>query len=98
MALVDKSKESCKELYIDSKSAYYDDAYFEREAWREYYFYPGTGFVAYYMPFYSKNTTGFITNAINVTASSNDPEVQFLIDELKETYKTFIKQFEQKEA
>lgn len=97
-ALVDKSKDNCKELYKDSTSDYYDDAYFEREAWREYYFYPETGFVAYYMPFYSKNTTGFITNVINVTASSNDPEVQFLIDELKETYNTFIKQFEKKEA
>ena len=84
--------------YRDAKSAYYDAAYFEREAWREYYFYPDTGFIAYYMPFYSKNTTGFITNVINVTASSNNPEVQFLIDELKETYNTFIKQFEKKEA
>lgn len=98
MELVDKSKENCKELYRDAKSAYYDAAYFEREAWREYYFYPDTGFIAYYMPFYSKNTTGFITNVINVTASSNNPEVQFLIDELKETYNTFIKQFEKKEA
>ena len=98
MELVDKSKENCKELYGDAKSDYYDAAYFEREAWREYYFYPDTGFIAYYMPFYSKNTTGFITNVINVTASSNNPEVQFLIDELKETYNTFIKQFEKKEA
>ena len=73
-------------------------AYFRREAWREYYFYPETGFIAYYMPFYSKNTTGFITNVINVTASSTHAEVQFLIDELKKTYNTFIKQFEKKEA
>ena len=49
-------------------------------------------------PFYSKNTTGFITNVINVTASSTNAEVQFLIDELKKTYNTFIKQFEKKEA
>lgn len=97
-SLVDKSKESCRELYKDSKSEYYDEAYFRREAWREYYFYPDTGFIAYYMPFYSKNTTGFITNVINVTASSGDSEVQFLIDELKRTYNTFIKQFENKEA
>ena len=77
---------------------YYDEAYFCREAWSEYYFYPETGFIAYYMPFYSKNTTGFITNVINVTASSTNAEVQFLIDELKKTYNTFIKQFEKKEA
>lgn len=50
------------------------------------------------MPFYSKNTTGFVTNVINVTVSSGDTEVQFLIDELKRTYNTFIKQCEKKEA
>lgn len=32
------------------------------------------------------------------TASSTNAEVQFLIDELKKTYNTFIKQFEKKEA
>lgn len=61
-------------------------------------FIPETGFIAYYMPFYSKNTIGFITNVINVTTSSTNAEVQFLIDELKKTYNTFIKQFEKKEA
>lgn len=97
--LVDKSKASCKELYsVTPNNNYYDEAYFRREAWREYYFYPETGFIAYYMPFYTKNTTGFITNVINVTASSTHAEVQFLIDELKKTYNTFIKQFEKKEA
>lgn len=97
--LVNKSKANCKELYSGTPNAsYYDDAYFRHEAWREYYFYPDTGFIAYYMPLYSKNTMGFITNVINVTASSNDSEVQFLIDELKKTYNVFIKQFEKKEA
>ena len=69
----------------------------KREAWRGYYFYADTGFVAYHMPFYAKNTTGYITNIINVTASSKDTEVQFLIDELNKTYNYFINQFEQKE-
>ena len=93
--LVDKSKVSCKELYSATpNNNYYDEAYFRREAWREYYFYPENGFIAYY----SKNTTGFITNVINVTVSSTDKEVQFLIDELKKTYNTFIKQYEKKEA
>ena len=97
--LVDKSKVSCKELYSATpNNNYYDEAYFRREAWREHYFYPENGFIAYYMPFYSKNTTGFITNVINVTVSSTDKEVQFLIDELKKTYNTFIKQYEKKEA
>ena len=53
---------------------------------------------AYYMPFYARDATGFITNVINVTASSKDTEVQFLIDDLKSTYNTFIKEFETKEA
>ena len=97
--LVDKSKASCKELYSATpNNNYYNEAYFRREAWREYYFYPETGFIAYYMPFYSKNSTGFITNVINVTVSSANAEVQFLIDELKKTYNIFIKQFEKKEA
>lgn len=97
--LVDKSKASCKELYSAApNNSYYNESYFHREAWREYYFYPENGFIAYYMPFYSKNTTGFITNVINVTVSSTDKEVQFLIDKLKKTYNTFIKQYEKKEA
>lgn len=97
--LVDKSVASCKELNSGLPNAsYYDDNYFKREAWREYYFYADTGFVAYYMSFFAKNTTGFITNVINVTASSKDTEVQFLIDELKKTYDYFINHFEQKEA
>ena len=74
--MVDKSKVSCKELYSATpNNNYYDEAYFRREAWREYYFYPD-----------------------NVTVSSTDKEVQFLIDELKKTYNTFIKQYEKKEA
>lgn len=97
--LVDKSIANCKEFNsVLPNSSYYDDAYFKREAWREYYFYPDSGFVAYKMPFYAKDTTGFITNVINVTASSKDQEVQFLIDELKKTYHTFAKQYERKEA
>lgn len=97
--LVDKSKASCNELNSGlTNSSYYDDEYFRREAWREYHFYSNTGFVAYYMPFYAKNTTGFITNVINVTVSSKDTEVQFLIDELRKTYNYFIDQYEKKEA
>lgn len=97
--LVDKSEASYKDLNCEApKASHYDDAYFRCESWREYYFYPDTGFVAYCMPFFLKNATGFITNVINVTASSNDAEVQFLIDELRKTYNTFIRQFEEKEA
>ena len=96
--LVDESKASCKEFYSAVPNNYYDESYFHQEAWSEYYFYPENGFIAYRMPYYFKNGTGFITNVINVTVSSTDKEVQFLIDELKKTYNTFIKQYEKKEA
>ena len=98
LKLVNRSKASCKELNAASNPNIYDDAYFKRDAWRDYYFYPETDFAAYYMPFYAKDATGFITNVINVTASSKDTEVQFLIDDLKRTYNTFIKQYETNEA
>ena len=96
---MDKSNASCKEPFLATlNNNNYDEAYYRREVWRNYYFYPETGFIAYYMPYYLKDTTGFITNVINVTVSSANTEVQFLIDELKKTYNTFIKQFEKKEA
>ena len=95
--LMAKSKAGCKKLNSGvPHTENYDDSYYSREAWREYYFYPDTGFVAYCMPLYLKNATGFITNVINVTASSNDTEIQFLIDELRKTYNTFIRHFEKK--
>lgn len=97
--LVDKSKSSCKEFYsIDSNNNYHDEAYFRREVWSNYYFHPENGFISYYMPIHYKNHTGFITNVINVTGSSTDTEVQFLIDELKKTYNIFIEQYEKKEV
>lgn len=99
LTLVNKSKAYCKELYNQTPTAnYYKDKDFNREVWRDYYFYSDTGFISYYMPFYCKDATGFITNIINVTASSKNSEVQFLIDDLKKTYNTFIKQYEKKEA
>ena len=96
--LVDESKASCKEFYNAAPDNYHDEPYFHRKAWSEYYFYPENGFIAYHMPRYFKNGTGFITNVINVTVSSTNKEVQFLIDELKKTYNTLIKQYEKKEA
>ena len=98
LTLVDKSQACCKELYQYDSNPYYDDAYFSHEAWREYYFYPDMGFVSYYMPFFAKDTTGFITNVIDVNVSSKDSEIQFLIDELKKTINTFQNQFMNKEA
>lgn len=102
LKLINNSTTSCKELNANLNPELYDDDYFKREALRDYYFYsnnpPTTGFLAYYMPFYTKGAAGFITNVINVTSSSNDTEVQFLIDELKKTYNTFINQFKTKEA
>ena len=96
--LVDKNIASSKELYENSGSKFYDKSIINKEAWSNYAFYPEIGFVAYYMPFFAQNATGFITNVINVTASSKDSEVQFLIDELKDTYKAFKRFSEKKEA
>ncbi len=91
--LINKSKAGCKELNSGvPHTENHDDVYYSREAWREYYFYPDTCFVAYCMPLFLKNATGFITNIISITASSNDTEIQFLIDELRKTYNNFIKQ------
>ncbi len=97
--LVDKNKAGCKEFFSEMPHFNYDESHFRKEAWSGYNFYPETGFIAYFMPsYYLKNTTGFITTVINVTASSTDTEVQFLINELKKTYNTFIKQYEKRRA
>lgn len=94
---VDESMKSCKELLMNSaKHGIYDDDYCKHESWRDYYVYPETGFVAFMVPMFIKRNLarGFITNIIHVTAKSSNPETQFLIDELNETYNTFIKQYE----
>jgi len=95
---VEKSKENIKKLYNEGQeSGYFDEAYFEREVWRNYGFSPEAGFLAYYMPFYARNPEGFITNIIDVTVSSGNPEVQYLIDELRESYDYFVNLLEKKE-
>lgn len=98
---VDESMKSCKELLINSVNhSMYNDDYCKHESWRDYYVYPETGFVAFMAPMFIKRNParGFITNIIHVTAKSANPETQFLIDELNETYNTFIKQYEDKEV
>ena len=98
---VDESIKSCEEFFVDADNhSIYNDNYYKHAAWRDYCVYPETGFVAYMSPIFIKRTPakGFITNIIHVTAKSADSETQFLIDELNETYNTFIKQYEDKEA
>lgn len=97
--LVSSSLACCREFAnSDPNSRYYDDAFFKRQAWREFHFYPNAGFVSYCMPLYAKKSSGFITNVICVTAKSKDPEVQLLIDELMKTYNYFNKMSKQKET
>ena len=64
------------------------------------YFYPNTGFVAFTSAHFARTDPikGFITNVIHITAKSSDPELQFLINELNDTYETIAKLYEQKEA
>lgn len=98
---VEESVKSCEELLMDSVNhGIYNDDYCKHESWRDYYVYPETGFVAFMAPMFIKRNParGFITNIIHVTAKSANPETQFLIDELNETYNTFIKQYEDKDA
>ena len=98
---VDESIESYREFFMDSENHNINnDDYYKHEVWRDYYIYPETGFVAFRTPFFAKKTPakGFITNIIHATAKSANPKTQFLIDELNETYNTFIKQYEHKEG
>lgn len=98
---VDESIKSCEEFFAYSKNHdFYNDDCYKHEAWRDYYVYPETGFIAFKAPIFIKRTPsrGFITNIIHVTANSTDTEAQFLIYELNETYNTFIMQYEEKEA
>lgn len=89
----ESSIKSSKEYYNQLKCPeVYNDELIRTEALRNYYFYSKTGFVAFTTPRFAKKDAvkGFITNIIHVTAKSSDPEIQFLIDELNETYDSFM--------
>ena len=90
---LDNGAKSSKEYYDQLNCPeVYNDEFIRMEALRDYYFYSKTGFVAFTAPRFAKTNAvnGFITNVIHVTAKSSDPEIQFLIDELNETYESFI--------
>lgn len=76
-------------LYKDTR---FPVPYNENILWDYYSFYPETGFVSFRNVIFAKNSPvrGFITNVIQVSKTSPDPEIQILIDELNETYNTFI--------
>ncbi len=85
------------EVYKDYYDNFYKDTRFpvphnENIVWDYYSFYPETGFVSFRNVIFDKNSPvrGFITNVIQVSKTSPDPEIQILIDELNETYNTFI--------
>ncbi len=97
-----KNKAGCENYYRNVVSAdYQDEAFVNCEIWKDYFFYPETGVVAYSRPRYIEDLnlrTGFITNVIRVTVSSKDPEVQALIEKLNNIYDDFTRQLENKEA
>ena len=82
---------NCPELY--------DESFIKSEALSGFYFYPNTGFLSFTSARFSKNAAdkGFITNIVRITARSSDPELQFLIDKLNETYETMTKIYTEKE-
>lgn len=89
--LTTKSKQYFKNIVGETdKFITYPDNYFECEVWREYAIFSQFHFVAYHMPYSIKDSIGFVTNIIKVTAHSSDKEIQFLIDELNQTYDAFV--------
>ena len=98
---VSKSIKTRKDYY---DSLNYPDIYNEdrirAEALQDYYFYANTGFVSFTNARFSKKdiVAGFITNVIRTTAKSSDVEIQFLIEDLNETYENFITMFNEKEC
>lgn len=97
LQLTNNSTKSLTAFYESANGSFHSNSHYIHEAWKNYYFYPQTGFVAYTTPVYLKPYHGFITNVVHVTAKSSDSEIQFLIDELNETYDTFNQYFNKKE-
>ncbi len=90
---------ACKEYYDQCNCSEMSEDFYRNEALRDYFFYNNTGFVAFTAPRFTRDSemSGFITNVIRVTAKSSDPEIQFLIDEINETYETFINYMHEKD-
>ena len=97
LQLTNNSIKSLTAFYESANGSFHSNSHYIHEAWKNYYFYPQTGFVAYTTPVYLKPYHGFITNVVHVTTKSSDSEIQFLIDELNETYDTFNQYFNKKE-
>lgn len=97
LQLTNNSIKNLTAFYESANGSFYSNSHYIYEAWKNYYFYPQTGFVAYTTPVYLEPYHGFITNVVHVTAKSSDSEIQFLIDELNETYDTFNQYFNKKE-
>ena len=98
---IDDSVKACQDYYAPLNCPdIYNEAFLRAEALRDYYFYPNTGFVAFTSARFSKKAAirGFITNIVHVTVKSSDPELQFLIDELNESYDVFNTFIQEKEV
>ena len=97
---IDENMETCRESYQHNS---YDEPYINTllraRALYYYFFYPETGILSYTNPRIERKSSGkgFITNVIHVSASSSDPVIQSLIDELNETYDYCIQLLKEKE-
>ena len=73
---------------------------YTKNTWRDYFFYPQNGFVAFFDRQISRDSqrknNSFITNVINVNynAKVSEPKTQKLIEELNKSYNQFEKYFE----
>jgi len=98
---IEKSIASLKELHSNQlANSYYRNTDFREEALRDYKTYVDGTFIFFRASIYIKEAhkLSFLTNIIQVTASSKDPSIQFYIDEINDTCKQFIAFEEEKNA
>ena len=98
---IDDSIKACNAYYERlNHHNVYNEQFIKAEAMRDLYLYPETDFVSFTSPrlIGTEAIKGFITNIIHVNVKSYDPEVQFLINELNDTYESIHKLYIEKEA
>lgn len=98
---IDECIKTCKDYYEPlARPEFYNESLIKTEALQYFYFYPNTGFVTFTSARLSKDDVmkGFITNIVHMTAKSSDPEIQFLIDELNESYESIRNISKEKDA
>lgn len=90
---IKKSSDSVKEILNDQITrGYCDESESRRETLRDYKTYVDDSFIYFRAPIYAKDShlLRLLTNIIRVTASSKEPSIQFYIDEINKTCRSFI--------